>query len=430
MVIVLFISALAIAASSGVLGAQYENLLCRAFSWFGTSCSTPPPLASDREPDDACVVTTTTTSRSIGVTVVADLDQGGSVTLETMSDGTYRVTADAQAALGIGFGAGGGVGLTIDDKKVGGLVQAGGGAGLTATGGAAWTFDNAGDAQKLVDFFDRKIANATTPVVGPVKELFEAGKNLFGGPDYVPPAPTEYMFAAGVKGNLSASAVGIEGAGTAGIGAAVELGAKYDTKTNETTVYYSATYDGSADIRQGLSEASASGEISGVLAVTISPDGEYLTNVSFETAAYGEAGYDAHVLFNSVANGGTAGGVVLNASVDLTDSESARIAYDLLRASGVSTLPSQYRYPPSSGPAVDIPALSALQRLVDASLERGEVFRQDVTGSSNTAFGIDASGEIGVGLGVRYDNSSSERSVTGAQYYDGSRWVDWTSCVG
>ena len=426
MVIVLLISALLIAAGSGGLGAQYENLLCRAFSWFGTSCTAPPPLAVDREPDAPCTVLTNTSRKSIGVTVVADLDSGGSVTLETMSDNTYRVTADSEASLGLGFGGGGGVSVTWDDKKVGGLVQAGGGAAVAAQGGASWTFDNKADAQQLVDYFDRKITNATTPVVGSAMSLYDATKDFFSGSRYQPPPPTEYAGELSLKGNLSASAVGVANAGTGQVGGAVSLGATVNAETKETTVYYATAIEGSADVRDGLSTASASGELLGVLAVTISPEGEYLTNVSYETVLYGDAGYEAYAMFNSVADGGSAGGVVLKASVDLTDEESTLIAYDLLRASGIP--PSQF-LPPSTGSGMDVPAFTALKRLVDASLERGEVTRQEITGSSSTALGLEGSGDVGIGIGARYESSTSERQVTGAQYYDGSRWVDWTSCV-
>ena len=431
MVIVLLISALMIAAGSGGLGAQYENLLCRAFSWFGTTCSTPPPLASEREPDEACTVDTRSKSKSIGVTVVADVDGGGTVTFETMSDGTYRVSANGVASAGMGIGAGGGLGVTVDGDVYGANVVAGGGASLAFGAGASWTFDNIDDANRLFDYLDKKAFNATSGTFGLAKEIYET----VTGDNYSPPAPGEYAVSGGLVVSGNAAATGLRESATAEASITQELGATFNTETSAKTIYFLTTLKGSADLRLGSGPAGttgstgASGEVSGVLAVTVSPNGEYLTNVSFEATAYGEAGYQVSEMFGSAIDGGDSGGTVLNASVDLTDTESSLIAADLLRAAGIETSPSQYQHQPKSGGgAGQVPALSALQRMIDVSRERGEVYRQAIEGESSTAFAINGSANLLGGVGLRYDNSSSKREVTDAQYFDGSRWVDWTSC--
>lgn len=411
------------------VGSTIAARICEAL---GTSCAegagSEPPNA--HKPTDPCVADSTTDTRKIGVTAVADIDGGGVLITETLSDGTTRVTYQANGSVGIGIGVGAGVEVSVDDFVFGGSAQAGLSAAGILAGGTSWDFPpgKEGDAKKLAEHFQRQIDNQTTPVVGPIRAGWEA---LFGE-NYTPPEPTSYFGQIGATGSASASASAIAGVGAGGASAsanaAVALGAKHNVKTGETTVYYEQVLDAAASASYidptMAAKAGASGELKQIIAVTLDPSGKYMTNVSVETNAFGDASASAAVLFGSKHDPSVAGGTQYTASVDLTGTETATIGANLLRSAGIPV--PDTRWTPRGGSIH--PAVDAFGQFVDAAKERGTLTRLTQTGDSATPFSINASGELGIGVGLRYENSSSRRTVDGAEYFDGNGWVPWTDC--
>lgn len=428
-VISLMVAAVVTAAGSGALGSAYENLFCRAFSWFGTSCEASAETSTqDREPEQACVVQTDSQTRSLGITAVIDLEGGGTIVQEKMSDDTYRVTYEGIVKGGTGVGVGGHLTVEVDDNTYGLALDASLGADGAISGGSSWEFDSEGEASELVSELERQLSNATTPLVGPIRDAWHWGF----GDKYEMPAPTETFGEVGLYGDASASATALVDSASAEGNAAHMLGAKQNHDTGEATVYYSFSADVSAAAQSfdaanlDMDSASAHGETQMTIALTYDPSGEYLTDLSVEGMAYGDVNYDLAGLFQSTPEDNSKGRVY-NASLSLTDEETALIAYDLARSAGIDLPPSQLVDFPVTGP-VDAPAVSATERFVDAARERGEVYRQDFTGDDNTGFAVSGGGKVLGEFGGSYANTSLSRTMTDAQYFDGTQWADWVSC--
>ncbi|WP_102509412.1 hypothetical protein [Sanguibacter massiliensis] len=415
--------------SATPIGSAIAARLCEAF---GTTCGTASedPTAS-RKPEGPCVVDTSTETRSLGVTAVIDLDAGGQLITEKLSDGTTRVTLQGEGSAGIGVGVGGSIEVTVDDFVYGGSAQASASAAALVAGGTTWEFPRGqeGDASKLTSFLQRQLDNSTTPVVGPIRGAWDA---VFGD-RYVPPAPTSYFGQVGVDGSASASASALStGPTSAGAEAeaAVALGAKVDVRTGATTLYYSATLEGSAQAGSkqltSSGDASASGELHTIIAVTLDPSGAYMTNVSIEGTAFGEADASWSNVFGANHDPSARGGVQYTAGVNLTDRESASIAADVLRSQGIPVPDTEWTPRGNTG----VGQIDAFTTFVDAAKERGTVSRLTQTGDSSTPFAINASGKVGIEAGLRYENSSTRRTTDGAEYFDGTQWVPWTECVG
>ena len=430
-VVVLVMGALLTAAApGGALTGAFESMFCRAFSSFGMECGsdTPTDAADSREPTEVCVVATDQTTKTLGVTVAfVDLDGGGQLAVETIADGTYRVTYQGQLQGGVSAGAGGGVQVTVDDENYGGLLSAGAGAGAVIDGGMIWEVGTEAEKDAMVEYFEEEMANATTPVWGDAMNLW----NVMPWVDrYSPPAPTSIYGEVGAYGNGSAGATALDQSASASANFTAALGVESNLETGEVTTYYQV--DGKAaaaahlDSGGGPMDGSADGSYQNVIAVTLSPDGEYLTNVEIQGTLFGAADGSYNPLFGPEFSGDASGGQVLNASVDLTQDESLSIATDLLRGAGIPVPPGVS----SGGGSPEGPAsfFDAAQTFVGAAQDRGELWRQEIDGDSNTPFALDASGKIGIGLGARYNNSNSQTNVTGADYWDGQAWAPWVSC--
>jgi len=414
--------------SATPIGNAVAARLCEAL---GTTCGTTTSQTADaRKPDAPCVVDSTTETRALGVTVVVDVDGGGQLITEKLSDGTTRVTLQGEGSGGIGVGVGGGVEVTVDDSVYGASLQASASASAVAAGGTTWDFPagQEAEAQRLTDHLQRTLDNSTTPVVGPVRALVDRFTD-----HYTPPPPTSYFTQIGIDGDASASATTLmPGANHLGAeaSAAVALGAKVDVASGATTLYYSSTLEGSASASSTTpfdsASAGASGDLHQIVAVTLDPSGTYLTNVTVESTAFGEADATWSTVFGATHDPSAAGGVQYTTSVDLTDVETTSIAADILRSSGIAVPSTRWTPRGSSG----VPPYDAFMTFVDAAKERGTLSRLTQTGDSSTPFAIDASGKIGVEAGLRYENSSTRRTTDGAEYFDGTRWVPWTECVG
>ncbi|WP_221934871.1 hypothetical protein, partial [Georgenia yuyongxinii] len=432
-VVVLVVGALLTsAAPGGALSGAFENTLCRAFSSFGLECGGAGNAAADsREPGEVCVVATEETTRSLGVSVAfVDVDTGGSVAVEELADGTFRVTYQGDVKGAVSAGVGGGLQVTVGDQQYGGELTAGASGGALIEGGMVWEVD-AAEKDALVGYFQDELFNATTPIVGPARNLWNAMPWV---DRYQPPTPTSIFGAVGATGSASASATALDKSASAEANLAMAVGVETNLETGEITTYYQVDADADAgaqadvDLPGGLvnTSGSADGRIQGVIAVTVDPSGDYLTNVEYQATMFGAAGASIDPVFGPSFSPDASGGQVINASVDLTAPESLSIAIDLLRGAGIPVPAGAHRG--GASPNGPVSLLNAAQTFAQAAQDRGELWRQEIDGDSETPFALNASGKIGIGLGARYDNSTSETNVTDAQYWDGQAWAPWVSC--
>jgi hypothetical protein len=427
-VVVLVVGALLTsAAPGGALSSAFENTLCRAFSSFGLECGGGSAPADSREPDEVCVVATSETKRSLGVSIAfVDVDTGGSVAVEELADGTFRVTYQGDVKGAASAGVGGGVQVTVGDQKYGGELSAGVSGGGVIEGGMVWEVD-AAEKDALVGYFQDELFNATTPIVGPARNLWNAMPWV---DRYQPPAPTSIFGAVGATGSASASATALDQSASAQANLAMALGVETNLETGEITTYYQVDADAEAgaDLPGGVvsTSGSAGGRIQGIIAVTVDPAGDYLTNVEYQATMFGSAEASIDPVFGPSFSPDASGGQIINASVDLTAPESLSIATDLLRGAGIPVPAGAHRG--GGSPNGPVALLDAAQTFVQAAQDRGELWRQHIDGDSETPFALNASGKLGIGVGARYDNSTSQTNVTDAQYWDGQAWTPWVSC--
>jgi len=437
---VLLVAALLLAfGSGGAVSERLKYVICQAISFGQGDCQAPGATAAQVDPHKptvACVRSTSadTNAVEVGVGVFA-AKGGGTVRVEEMSDGTFRVSAEGVAGVGVTVGEGGSATVTINDKTYGVAGEVSATALVTGTGGLTWVVDGSTNATRLKDFLTEKRDLSTLGPVGTVAGVAEeSGRAMWefisGDKRYQPPAPTEIYGEAGVRAEAGMNALAEPSSPSASASASVEaataIGSRFNFKTGAKTVYYTYQVAGEADLGVDAGSvtagASASGSVEVLLAVTLDPDGNPV-----EVTATGQAAGDVKAqvegLFRGEPVGLTVnGGRLYSASVELTGPETASIATDLLRATGI--VPADRNVAQQAGHASD-----ALDTFLQAARERGVVTRQDLATDKVTPFAIQASGEVdGLGLSAGFENSTTRSDYSNAQYLSNGLWKDWNEC--
>jgi hypothetical protein len=417
------------------LSDNVKAALCRIVTLGQGSCA-PVTIADEtHKPQSPCVLSTDTDTHaySLDVTFV-HVGGGGTIKVEQMSDGTYRVSMEGGAEGGVTAGLGGGFSVTVNDNTYGGEASLDAAAYAMLTAGVSWNVSGKSDKDKLVNYLKdernwAEISSAVSGAAGPLGAVAggatDVGHHIWNwitGDDYAPPAPDEVYGQAGVGGDAGGTAAGITGGASAGVDMSEALGARVDTATGRTTVYFASTLSGDASINQGYSEAEgqryAAGGIGQVIVgVELGGDGKPVS-ITAQALAAGDATAQINSIFaGNLLDESPSGGVLYNAKVDLTDPEAIRIGSDVLNSLGIV----HTNNPVSS-------SIDAFQTFVNAAKRDGTLTRQDVTEGSNTPFAIDASGKVGVELGASYEMSNSNITSTNASYFNGKDWVPWSEC--
>jgi hypothetical protein len=336
------------------------------------------------------------------------------------------VSTEATAGAGVTDGIGAGATMTVDGVVVGGDGQVSATALASGTVGKTWLVNGVGDKKDLVNYLQEQRDFAS---MGPVGSVVDGSQQLWnwitGGDRYEPPAPTEYYGEAGISGNGGANGTALSASGSASLDAAVAIGGRVNVKTGAVTTYYTYSLAGSGAAavasHDATVEASASGSIEMLVAVTVDPEGNPL-GIEVQGQAVGEAKAQAESLFGGTQGPAGSGGRLYTASVELTGAETVAIATDLMRAVGI---PTADRSPVKQGLA----GYDAVQTFLGATRERGVVTWQDLTTESETPFAISAGGKVGpVGLGVAFENSTATTTSTSAHYLSDGVWKDWNEC--
>jgi hypothetical protein len=433
--VVLIVAVIVAMAPRTAVVDRLREALCQLATLGQGTCGDATTSAEQHKPTDACVRVNSTDKRnaSLAVTFVA-VKGGGTIRVEEMSDGTYRVSAEGSGGIGVTEGLGGGVSVTVDDYIHGGEAQLSGSAYLEAAGGATWVVDEAGK-DELVGFLkdqrDWATLQAGLSTAGPLGSVAGgvawAGKSVWDwvtGDSYTPPSPTEVYGQAGIGGDGSASGAGIVTGGAVKAAQSTALGSRVDVTTGETTVYYTSTISGSAALTNqdplNSTQLQAAGEMKVMLAVTVDSEGNPV-KVSTQALAVGDAKAFVQNAFSGVQiDEHPSNGNLFEASVEITGPETERIAVDLLTATGI--LPTTPANRVTSG-------YDALTTFTGAARDRGIMTLQEVELDSNTSFGIQAGGKVGpVALGGAFENSTQTVTSGDAYYFDGKGWQAWAEC--
>ncbi|MGY4643340.1 hypothetical protein [Cellulomonas sp. URHB0016] len=432
LVVVAVIASIVVASTP--IGGTIMAKICQAF---GATCTAPGSLDADgdRVPDEPCTVGTDDENIDATVSIAfVDIGTSGTMTIEQMSDGTYKVTVGGQvgadAVLSAGEAKGG---LEIGDYGGQVALSADLSAGLFAGAGVEYEFGSKKEADAFADYVHRTLvkegaASLAGPAVGPGAHLLGQLFDKVTGYDYKPPSPGYSYYEGGTSVGAGAAADIVAAGGSAEASATQVLGLKLNHANNDVTVYNRITVDAEAAAKLGLSAsdgnwgqgASGSAGIELVVATTLDSSGN-LKDVSFDGVATAEGSVALTQLAGFPLQGGGGRGVTLSASFDVTDSNRQAVTA-ALAGIGVMTVTTGQ---PALGAQVAIPAILAEARA------SGNITAQtlDVSSSNllNAALSLKAPA-IG-GLGLSLGASTGSQDTLDAYYLGKNGWKDWTACV-
>ncbi|WP_338749378.1 hypothetical protein [Janibacter alittae] len=388
------------------------------------------------EPTQACTVTGTSGNVQGQVSVsVVTLENGRQFQIEHLSDGTYRMTVGKGKGAGVEVGVGGGMSLTVADRTVGNQASADVGAGLSVTEGEVY---DAEDEAELRDLVNAHIADAAKDELvaesGPVRWLTDKVTDGTGLTQPLP-EPDETFHEGGFSVNASAQAASI-GKANAGVTAAQALGFR-ESKDGSKTFYLASEVSGEAGLQtlgvdtEGIDfmGAGMSGSMEVVTAVTVDPDGE-VSSVDATVTASGEGSGLAAAVFTGEAESGyidTSAGrsTVFQTSLPMDSRDNQVAGWSFLASQGVKSVGG-------------VTAAVAMPVTVPADLnyfnrvrQTGSLTQQGYDLDGSTPLAGNGGGKAGpIALAGSVDVSTETIDLTDAQYWDGSRMSDWTSCSG
>ena len=389
-------------------------------------CDSDQSKKSDKhKPKEACTLNQRSRSASGSVAVGAGVEVNGSLVIETMSDGTYKITDTRGAKVGVleeSAGEGGGVKVTVDGHDYGAYAAAS--ASMTVGGetGKVYVAKSEEEKNRYVEYLTR---NAVSDVGGVPAKAANGAYNLWD--QYVagnePPKPTEYYIELGAEGTGSASAAEAAGGAQTSGSVSSAVGMKVNTEENTVTTYYKVKFDGSGEagaLNSGL-EVEAGAE--GMVAVTVDADNpEKVLNLSATgSAAVNGGGKLPPTMHDQEEKGRVKLGREWTASVDLNSAETKKIAGDFMESVGISA--------PSDGRSRGEHVSDATNTFLKAAEERGVMTTQDLERDTST-YGVEASGKeiIGGGFGLKYSDQEIKKS--NGYYYNNEtgKWEKWEGC--
>lgn len=382
------------------------------------------------EPTDPCTVGESSVSREQKVAVIVVTGSNGKqLAIETLSDGTYRVTANEGEGVGLETGVGGGLSVTVADQRMGGTAQAGIGTELTMKNGEVYNIKNAEDLKSFTEaYLADDVKDGLVGDDNPLRWITDQVTNGTGLTKSLPTAD-ETFTEGGFSTNASAEATAGFDSARAGVTGARALGIK-TSKNGDRTFYMSTEVEGEAGLTSlGIDTsgpqfkgATLDGKMTIITAVTFDSNGN-MTQVDATAMAAGEGSGLGSAAFTgdpTLAVSDSAGkAVVYQASLPTPDAASTSIGRDFLISQGVQQL----------GPMTFTGPTSSDVNYFDAARRDGTVTQQTYDYKGSTPFAVDASGKLGIELGVSANVQTSEMSITDAQYFDGTGMAPWTSCT-
>lgn len=434
----LAVSILLVAASAGASARDvFDRAVCLVTS-LGVSDCGGRTSADEHRPTQPCVIAADTRAMRTEIAViVVTASDGRRFEVAQLSDGRYRVKLLESGSTGFQVGVGGGLTVTVNDRTVGGAAVAEAGADFEVGSGRVWYSSDPDEVARMVgEDGEDAVEGALLGDSGPVRWVWERGQDVVGaatgGGDYEFPEADETFsqggFSVGARGEITA----LTDRGSVSVGASEVLGVR-ETKQDETTIYYRTKVEGAAGLQwlnagaDGFDGADVAGAVELVAAVTYDADGA-MKEVAVTGVAAGDSKGAIAALFGgaddaSLTNSAS-GAVVYEATLPVRDALDERTASEFLVSMGVARLAGP------TMPAAAAPLPGAGARLLRAAGERGYTTRQTYDTDASTTFAVDASGRLGIELGANMSVESETQTITGAQYWDGSSWVDRTECAG
>ena len=412
---------------------QVQSSLDKILGGNGGACSLADTKAEEdkHKPKGPCVKKESSREKKVSGTFFVEVQGGGRIKVEEMSDGTYRVTETGILRASYSFSApeisgtltydgqtqsqdfgkddntkvegkegnkedkGGkgdkGKGGSKDgDKGKKGLKPSGSAeVGASGEGSRVFTVGNKEEKDKLVDYLQNQVDNTTLtaayPPVGAAKMVWDWGWDNSGARTYTPPPPTEYSAAAEVGANGKLEFANVEGP-----------------------------------------SANGKAKAENIIAVTVDKEGKP-TKMNVTTAldakgstSGGDAGKLAEVLAGKdpAAHSGEIGRVYSD-EIDMTDPRAAQIGLNYMAEAGI----------PAYGLAKMATGDSAIEDFYQEAHANGQSTRREMTTDDKTNFGIGfkAKGD-GFNFGAGYTDTTSNVNYQNSEYWNGEQWVKWEGC--
>lgn len=368
-----------------------------------------PAVDESRLPDEPCVVSSTSGSISATGSFVVSATGEQGMTIETLSDGTYRVSVHESGSLGYGVGIGVDGNVVVDGVQQGSTAYAG--ADIALAGLASQTY-YAGSEQELQDLLVRVAGEQALdqvapripgpadipfvqdiPVIGELEALDNPVRwavDQLAGP---PPEPDEQYVQLGLEGDASAALAGIVYSTGAELDMGVFAGARTTPEGYVLTSVVEANGSAWASAFGGEAQAMAGGTL--VREIHLGPDGTPL-------------GITMTLTGGANAQSGDVG--------PATDTQDSYVATAYVPFTGdVAT---------DAGIYLSAANMYQAPQFLQSAMETGTVSLDQYEVDPNTYganVSIDIPGAEG-GLGVNGDLTNS--TMVSSSYWDGSGFVD------
>lgn len=386
----MLVSALALITTPdipGKMAKEVRRAICMVSAIVDLPCSESDTEADDTkpEPTEPCVQNVGGANGSTSVSFLfVKLGKGMGLFIETLSDGTYRVTKFYNGEAGATAGAGGSIGVTYDDLRLGYGASASASAGYIGEFGEVYEVGSKSEMEQLVNSI--KLEQASNSIIPGLSWLTNGVSDAVTG--YERPAPVSVYGQAGKTGEASAQYDQILVGGSASASMTQVLGAAANSD-GTTTVYYDGEVEGSvnADVMVALG-TTVGGSVGQRIAVTLDANGE----VQSMSVTY------------------TYGGQV-GSSVD----ERNEMTFELDAKSDADRKAMlEYLVNPSA--------------FLNAAMDHGTATKVKYDTSQNTDVTGTATVGEGAEVGVDAEVHVLNENVSEALYWNGKEWAPWTAC--
>ncbi|WP_293781728.1 hypothetical protein [uncultured Aeromicrobium sp.] len=405
------------------MGNTIASTICKIVTLGQGNCGDADTAArppSDYLPTEPCVIdgSGSSTSGQVAVTFVQVSSSEGYL-IEKLGDDTYRLTRVDDMGVGATAGIGFSFVITGDDGNFGLAIEAGISGSLVGRNGEVYIARSEEEAEAILA---QKGTDDTKDFwLGDDNLLRNGWDWVFGKGEHEQREPDEWYEAAGE--NVQGSANGTLLNGSAGGSGQVErfLGTRYRSD-GTSTEYFEANMEGELNAGILVAGAGLEGSMGAVVEVDRDADGNP-TAMRIVSATMGDAfAYDEP--------GGPETPEVTRTTIEIPlDTQEGRdLAARTMWATG---LPLNGVFPDVDSDAWAVPGFDAVsvgQDLGDFARQHGKMWRETYTEDVSES-GFNVSGKFGIELGGGGTWSNTNINTTGAQYYDGTGWVDRPGCA-
>ncbi|MFD1859861.1 hypothetical protein EHW97_10250 [Aeromicrobium camelliae] len=405
------------------MGNTIASTICKIVTLGQGNCGDADTAArppSDYLPSEPCVIngSGSSTSGQVGITFVKISASEGWL-IEELGDGTFRLTRMTDLGVGGTVGIGFGATVTVDGDRIGVEAQAGASSSLVGKSGDVYIADSLEEAQEILS---QKGTDETKDFwLGDDNPIRDGWDWAFGAGEHEQREPDEWYEAAGQSTEGSANATLLNG--DAGATGQVEsfLGTRYRSD-GTSTEYFEASMEGELSAGVVVAGAGLQGAMGAIVEVDRDADGNP-TAMRLVSSTMGDA-----YAYDDPSNKETPETTRTTIEIPLDTQEGRDLAARTMWAVG---LPLNGVFPDVDSSAWAVPGFDAAsvgRDLGEFARDHGKMWRETFTEDVSTN-GFNITGKLGGELGGGAEWSDTSITTTGAEYYDGTGWVERPGCA-